>query len=54
MPQELPASMVDVSYALQGHALPRDHRHALAAALEALVPWLADPAQALDSGPPVQ
>lgn len=46
MPQELPASMVDVSYALQGHALPRDHRHALAAALEALVPWLADPAQA--------
>lgn len=38
--------MVDVSYALSGQALPRDHRPALAAALERLVPWLADPALA--------
>lgn len=38
--------MVDVVYALHGQALPRDHRTALAAALERLVPWLADPAQA--------
>ena len=40
------ASMVDVSYALQGQALPRDNRQALARALEQLVPWLADPSQA--------
>ena len=40
------ASMVDVSYALRGQALPRDNRHALARALERLVPWLADPSQA--------
>lgn len=38
--------MVDVMYALHGQALPRDHRPALAAALECLVPWLADPSQA--------
>jgi CRISPR-associated protein Cas6 len=38
--------MVDVMYALQGRALPRDHRAALAAALEQLVPWLADATQA--------
>lgn len=41
-----PATMVDVLYALHGQALPRDHRPALAAALERLVPWLADAAQA--------
>jgi CRISPR-associated protein Cas6 len=46
MPEELAAVMVDVSYALHGKALPRDHRLALATALERLVPWLADPAQA--------
>jgi len=38
--------MVDVQYALHGEALPRDHRPALAQALERLVPWLADPSQA--------
>jgi CRISPR-associated protein Cas6 len=38
--------MVDVFYALHGEALPRDHRRALAQALERLVPWLSDPAQA--------
>ncbi len=38
--------MVDVLYALHGQALPRDHRPALAAALERLVPWLADASQA--------
>jgi CRISPR-associated protein Cas6 len=46
MSEELAAVMVDVSYALHGKALPRDHRLALAAALERLVPWLSDPAQA--------
>lgn len=38
--------MVDVLYPLHGQALPRDHRPALAAALERLVPWLADTTQA--------
>ncbi len=46
MPDEMVASMVDVHYALHGKALPREHRTALAAALERHVPWLADPAQA--------
>lgn len=46
MSEELVASMVDVSYALHGRTLPRDHRLMLAAALERLVPWLADAAQA--------
>jgi CRISPR-associated protein Cas6 len=35
------ASMVDVAFALEGDTLPRDHRRALAAALEAALPWLA-------------
>lgn len=38
--------MVDVQFALQGQALPRDHRLALAAALVCRLPWLADPTQA--------
>jgi CRISPR-associated protein Cas6 len=38
--------MVDVLYPLHGEALPRDHRPALAQALERLLPWLADPSQA--------
>ncbi len=38
--------MVDVQYALQGSVLPREHRSALARALERLAPWLADPALA--------
>jgi len=44
--QETAASMVDVTYPLHGSELPRDHRRALAEALERLVPWLADPVQA--------
>ena len=40
------ASMVDVIYPLQGQTLPRDHRRALAEALERLLPWLAEPAEA--------
>jgi CRISPR-associated protein Cas6 len=40
------ASMVDVIYPLQGRLLPRDHRRALAEALERLVPWLSEPAEA--------
>lgn len=43
---ESAASIVDVIYPLQGRALPRDHRRALAQALERLLPWLGDPAQA--------
>jgi CRISPR-associated protein Cas6 len=35
------ASMVDVVYPLVGDGLPRDHRQALADALERLLPWLA-------------
>jgi CRISPR-associated protein Cas6 len=35
------ASMVDVVYPLAGDELPRDHRQALADALERLLPWLA-------------
>jgi CRISPR-associated protein Cas6 len=46
MSDDLVGSMVDVQYPLYGSALPRDHRPALAAALERLVPWLADPTQA--------
>lgn len=38
--------MVDVIYPLHGQSLPRDHRLALAEALEALVPWLAEPSEA--------
>ena len=44
--QETTASMVDVIVPLHGSVLPREHRQALAEALERLVPWLADPAQA--------
>ena len=40
------ASMVDVIYPLQGQTLPRDHRRALSEALERLLPWLAEPAEA--------
>lgn len=42
MDEELAASMIDVAFTLQGTALPREHRRALAAALEARLPWLAD------------
>lgn len=42
---ETASTMVDVIYPLQGHALPRDHRRALAVALERLLPWLAEPGQ---------
>jgi CRISPR-associated protein Cas6 len=40
------SSRVDVTFALRGQAVPRDHRRALAAALERRLPWLADPAHA--------
>lgn len=40
---ERASTMVDVAFALQGGgALPREHRGALAAALEEALPWLAD------------
>jgi CRISPR-associated protein Cas6 len=38
---ERTASMVDVGFALDGGSLPRDHRCALADALESSLPWLA-------------
>ena len=42
-----PASArVDVAFPLQGHALPRDHRLALAQAVSQVLPWLADDPQA--------
>lgn len=38
------AAVVDVAFLLQGQtlSLARDHRHALAAALQQVLPWLAD------------
>lgn len=42
MDEELSATMIDVAFALDGTALPREHRRALTAALEAELPWLAD------------
>lgn len=36
------ADMVDLSFALQGHAVPRAYRGALAAALTQILPWLAE------------
>ena len=39
-------SRVDVAFPLQGHALPRDHRLALAQAVAQVLPWLADDPQA--------
>ena len=41
MSDEAAASMVDLAFVLQGQTLPREHRHALAAALEQALPWLA-------------
>lgn len=35
-----PATMVDVAFTLEGDTLPRDHRYALAEALDAALPWL--------------
>ncbi len=40
------SSRVDITFALRGDAVPRDHRRALAAALERRLPWLADPEHA--------
>jgi CRISPR-associated protein Cas6 len=34
------AGMIDVAFALEGHALPHEHRFALADALQAALPWL--------------
>lgn len=42
MDEELSATMIDVAFALEGAALPREHRRALTAALEAELPWLAN------------
>lgn len=42
---ETASTMVDVIFPLRGPALPRDHRHALAHALERVLPWLAEPGQ---------
>ncbi len=42
MDEEPSASMIDVAFALEGAMLPREHRRALTAALEAELPWLAD------------
>lgn len=40
------SSRVDVTFALRGDCVPRDHRLALSLALGHLLPWLADPAHA--------
>ncbi|MCG3188721.1 MAG: CRISPR-associated endonuclease Cas6 [Burkholderiaceae bacterium] len=39
---DTPAAMVDVTFALAGDTLPRDHGQALAQALARLLPWLDD------------
>lgn len=36
------ATMIDLAYTLDGGPLPREHRRALAAAIERQLPWLAD------------
>ena len=36
------ASMVDVAFAVSGDAVPREHRRALAEAIERRLPWLAE------------
>jgi CRISPR-associated protein Cas6 len=41
MTQPVAANMIDLAFALEGHDLPRDHRLALADALECALPWLA-------------
>lgn len=38
---EASATMIDLAYTLDGGALPREHRRALAAAIERQLPWLA-------------
>lgn len=40
------ADMIDVAFALEGDALPREHRYALADALQDALPWLGDEARA--------
>lgn len=39
---EAAASMIDVAFPLECSRLPREHRRALAAALQAALPWLAE------------
>ncbi|HMA08332.1 MAG TPA: type I-MYXAN CRISPR-associated protein Cas6/Cmx6 [Ramlibacter sp.] len=46
MNADRPATMIDVAFAVTGDPLPRDHRYALADALERALPWLADTPQA--------
>ena len=40
------ADMIDVAFALEGDALPREHRYALADALQEALPWLGSEARA--------
>lgn len=40
------ADMIDVAFALEGEALPREHRYALADALQEALPWLGSEARA--------
>ena len=41
-----PATMIDVTFPVEGDTLPRDYRFALAEALERALPWLAESAAA--------
>lgn len=34
--------MIDIAFALEGRAVPQEHRYALAEALQGALPWLAD------------
>ena len=39
---EAPGAALDLAFALGGRTLPREHRQGLAAAVERVLPWLAD------------
>ena len=42
MNEDAAAAMIDLAFAVAGDALPREHRRALADAIEAALPWLAE------------
>jgi CRISPR-associated protein Cas6 len=46
MDTERAATMIDIAFAVAGDPVPRDHRRALAQALEQALPWLAETPQA--------
>lgn len=41
-PRSIIPDMIDIAFALEGRSVPREHRRALARAVAAVLPWLAD------------